>query len=46
MYVYIIAYLNKCILEYMHTIVKPKETDSCGRSIRNEHMSNTNTILI
>ena len=28
------------------TIVKPKQTGSCGRGIRNEHMSNTNTILI
>ena len=27
-------------------IVKPKVTGSCGRGIRNEHMSNTNTILI
>ena len=27
------------------TIVKPKQTGSCGRGIINEHMSNTNTIL-
>ena len=27
-------------------LVKPKQTGSWGRGIRNEHMSNTNTILI
>ena len=26
------------------TIVKPKQTGSCGRGVRNEHMSNTNPI--
>ena len=26
-------------------IVKPKQIGSCGRGIRNEYMSNTNTIL-
>ena len=28
------------------TIIKPKQTGSCEWGIRNEHMSNTNTILI
>ena len=28
------------------TIVKPKQASTCGRGIRNECMSNTNTILI
>ena len=33
-------------MQVILTIVKPKQTGSCGRGIRNEHMSNTNTILI
>ena len=32
--------------ETTRPIIKPKQTSTCGRSIRNENMSNTNTILI
>ena len=42
----VVNYIPIVRLITIQTIVKPKQAGTCGRGIRNEQMSNTNTILI